>query len=481
MKVKIISIFLLFSFFRSYGQSLDIQLQDIANEYDIAGMSVAVIKEGQIVYNQGFGMADFGQNLPVTDSTDYRIASVSKMVTAVGFMQLYEQGLVSLDANISNILGYQVKNPHFPAIPITPRMLLSHTSTIVDGNTYNNFLADTYNELPPPDMEELLNNNGSYYSNSNFLNKQPGTYFQYSNLNYGIIGTLIEKISGVRFDEYMRMHVLEPMGIYTGFNVYNLPDISNLAVLYRKQNGNWVPQADNYGGNPPTSPDYSGYTIGSNGLLFAPQGGLRISAPNIAKMAIMLTDGTYNCVPILHDSTAQRMKTVQWTYNGTNGNNYYGLFRSWGLGLQRTTNTNNADIVCPAYRMWGHAGEAYGLVSDVYFNDTLQTGVVFITNGCGVGYDTPPNSAFYEVEADVFAAVCAALPDLVVPPAVVIEGESTVCAEGVHTYTTPLVEGAVYTWTITGGTILSGQGTPEILVQWNNVTNGTVNVVVEGP
>ena len=135
MKINILSILLFFSFSWSISQSLDIQLQDIANENDIAGMSVAVIKEGQVVYNQGFGMADFGQNLPVTDSTDYRIASVSKMVTAVGFMQLYEQGLVSLDANISNILGYQVKNPHFPAIPITPRMLLSHTSTIVDGNT----------------------------------------------------------------------------------------------------------------------------------------------------------------------------------------------------------------------------------------------------------------------------------------------------------------------------------------------------------
>lgn len=401
------------------AQTLDEQLQTIYTQYNLAGMSVAVIKDKQVVFSKGYGWANIAGNIAASDSTVYRIASVSKMVTAIGFMQLYQQGLVDLDQNIGQILGFPVTNPYFPAQNITPRMLLSHTSSLTDGAAYDNFLTATYNQTPPPPVYQLLTDTGAYYQTSLFLNKQPGTWFQYANINYGIIGTLIEKLSGQRFDQYMQQHVLEPLGINTGYNVYNLPDAGKLAVLYRKQSGNWVPQADNYNGTLPPEPDMSGYVIGSNGLRYAPQGGLRISAPDMAKINILLlNNGSYNGAALLTEASAQLMKTVQWTYNGTNGNNYYNLFNSWGLGLQRTTNTANADIVCPDVPMWGHAGEAYGLVSDSFFSDEEQTGIVFITNGCGIGYTTPANSAFYEVEAAVFNAVCTQLPFLEAEPPV---------------------------------------------------------------
>lgn len=401
------------------AQTLDEQLQDIYSQFDLAGMSVAVIKDKQVVFSKGYGLANIAGNVPAADSTVYRIASVSKMVTAIGFMQLYEQGLVGLDQNISEILGFPVVNPYFPAQGITPRMLLSHTSSLTDGAPYDNFLTATYNQTPPPPVYQLLTDTGAYYQTVLFSNKEPGTWFQYANINYGILGTLIEKLSAQRFDQYMRQHVLEPLGINTGYNVYNLPNAQNLAALYRKQGGNWVPQADNYNGVLPAEPDMSGYVIGSNGLRYAPQGGLRISATDMAKINIMLlNNGNFNGTSLLEEATALLMKTVQWTFNGTNGNNYYNLFNSWGLGLQRTTNTADADIVCPGVPMWGHAGEAYGLVSDSYFSDDDETGIVFITNGCGVGYTTPANSAYYEVEAEVFNAVCTQLPFLEVTPPV---------------------------------------------------------------
>jgi hypothetical protein len=96
----------------------------------------------------------------------------------------------------------------------------------------------------------------------------------------------------------------------------------------------------------------------------------------------------------------------EWTYNGSNGNNYYGLFRSWGLGIQRVTSTPGDDIVLPESEfMFGHAGEAYGLVSDAYIDTTRKVGLVFLTNGVGTGYQTNSYSAFYTVEQEIFDAI----------------------------------------------------------------------------
>ena len=103
----------------------------------------------------------------------------------------------------------------------------------------------------------------------------------YSNLNYGIIGTLIERLSGQRFDQFMRQQVLLPMGINGSSTIQDLDDVTDLAVLYR----NNVPQADDLGGVMPVAPDLSTYTIGTNGLYFAPQGGLRASALEMASIS----------------------------------------------------------------------------------------------------------------------------------------------------------------------------------------------------
>ena len=96
----------------------------------------------------------------------------------------------------------------------------------------------------------------------------------------------------------------------------------------------------------------------------------------------------------------------EWTFNGNNGNNYFGLFRSWGLGIHRITSTTGNDIVLPeSSTMLGHAGEAYGLVSDAYFDTIRKVGFIFMNNGVGVGYQTNNYSIFYTIEQEVFAAI----------------------------------------------------------------------------
>jgi len=119
-------------------------------------------------------------------------------VATIGLMQLYEQGKFKLDDDISTALGFQLKNPFYPNIPITYRMILSHQSSLGESNQYDDFITTTYSMMttPFPEVKELLSPGGKWYSTNSFKNKKPGTYFSYSNINFGLVGILVEAHSG---------------------------------------------------------------------------------------------------------------------------------------------------------------------------------------------------------------------------------------------------------------------------------------------
>ena len=398
--------FLVFSFFIN-AQDLQTNLQNIFTNRQLMGMSVCVFTaDNQSVYN--FGYKNLSQNLLVDTDTKYRVASISKSFTAFGLMKLYDQNLFELDDAVATYLGYSVFNPYYPTIPITFRMLLSHTSSLQDGSGYNNFLNATYSQNPIPNMSSVLTPSGAYFTTNMWRNEQPGTYFNYSNINYGLIGTLIEKISNQRFDVFMKNEILIPLGITGSYNIADIDQLTKVATLYRKVAGSWLPQFDNYNGITPTPPNLTNYIIGTNGAYFSPQGGLRATVSELALfLKFIKTNG--NSVPgLLNSNTIETMKTVHWTDNGFNGDNYYGLFNKWGLGLH-FANTNVADFVCDqsSYGNFvGHTGEAYGLISDAFYSLTTGAGFVFITNGSFNGYVTNTNS-FYTIENEVFSSLCA--------------------------------------------------------------------------
>lgn len=401
------SLFLLFFGVISTGAvaQLEDALSEVMTDFNLMGMSVVTVCDGHVQEVFHAGLKDATRTLTVDDSTMYRIASVSKTITATGMMLLYDQGLFEWDTPISDILGYQVVNPNHPDTEITVEMVLSHQSSLQDGNGYGDFLGVTYGASSPPNLSELIVPGGDYYTSNMWRTEMPGTYFAYSNVNFGLIATLMEKLSGQRFDQFMKQHLLEPLEIAGSYHVADIENIDNVAVLYRNQGG-WTPQVDNYQGVPPAPADLPDYEPGTNGLYFGPQGSLRISALDLAKlMKLHLNDGLWNGEPLIQPSTLQAMRTALYTYNGTNGDNYYGLFRSWGRGIQRTTNTAGGDIVLPELEMWGHPGEAYGLISDWYYDPETRFGVIFATNGAFNGYDFGNYSAFYTVEEAVFSAV----------------------------------------------------------------------------
>lgn len=388
------------------AQTLDEKLNAIYSARKLMGLSLLAVCHDSVIYSGNFGIADYARNIPVTDSTMFRIASISKTVTATALMILYEKKLFGLDDDISTALGYKVRNPDFPGVPVTYRMLLSHTSSLQDGTGYWNFLMSTYKNNPPPKIISLLSDTGSYHTADIWQNNKPGTYFMYCNMNFGIIATLIEKISGIRFDIFCKQNIFDPLGMKSFFNVQNASNINNVAVLYRMSSGVWQPQADNFKGVMPAPRDLSTYTVGDNGSIFGPQAALRISAKDLSKFMMMhMNGGIYKGVRILQDSTVHLMHSPQWAYNGSNGDTYYNLFKEWGLGFQLITNTENGDIVFSDREMKGHTGDAYGLLSDMYFDEESKSGIIFITNGSAESFDYGTATAFYAVEEDVYSTL----------------------------------------------------------------------------
>jgi CubicO group peptidase (beta-lactamase class C family) len=144
------------------------------------------------------------------------------------------------------------------------------------------------------------------------------------------------------------------------------------------------------------------------GVLFSPQGGLRVSPIELSRLMRMLAQGgTFEGTTILQSTTVEQMLSEEWLYDGNNGDNYFNLFNSWGLGIQRTVNFTNGDIVLPQATCYGHAGEAYGLISDMYFAPELDFGIIFMTNGYygSANYSFGESSAFYVPEEEAFAAI----------------------------------------------------------------------------
>ena len=386
------------------------QMQEAVNkiqaDYQLMGLSVVTVCDNHVTGSFHAGLRDYERNLPVNDSTRFRIASISKLVMTTAMMRLFDRGLFKLDDDVSTYLGFNLRNPNHPQIPITFRMLLSHTGSLNEGTGYDAFLTDTYNNVGnPPDFSQLLVPGGKYYTEDMWRKEAPGEYFTYCNANFGLAGTLIERISEERFDEFIKENLFIPLGITGAYTVEGLSDINSLAVIYRNEEDKWTPQTDNFRGELTAPRDFSGYKAGTNAAVFSPQGGLRISASELARVMILhLNKGTFDGKRIISRKSIRLMHSPQWKYNGSNGDDV-GQSRSWGLSVHILTNTPSGDVIFKDAKMMGHTGDAYGLKSSFWFDPVSRSGFIFMTNGI-FNQPAPGSwSAFDSFQESVYSAV----------------------------------------------------------------------------
>ena len=382
-------------------------IENIRQEFNLTGLSVAAVCDSRLAGTWHAGMRDLERNLPVDDSTKYRVASISKLVLTTAMMKLCEEKLLNLDDDAGNYLGFTLRNPHHPDKLITVRMLLLHTSSINEGNGYDSFLTDTYNNVSdPPSFSDLLVPGGRYYTDNMWREEAPGEYYTYCNANFGLAGTVIENITGKRFEDYMQETLFRPMGITGSYIPEGVHDINNLAVIYHVEDGNWVVGTDDFGGVMSEPRDFSGYVTGTNAAVFSPQGGLRISAAELARIMILhLNKGKYEGEKIISAKSIKLMHTPEWVYDGTNGDVAGGRKESRGPGVHILPVAEDSDALPPGVTMMGHSGSAYGLISLFYFNPEGRYGFIFMTNGIFNGPRKEKSSLFYNCENAVVKAL----------------------------------------------------------------------------
>ena len=379
----------------------------------VPGFGVIVFKDGEEVYSKFLGYRNIEKKLPVTRDTRFRVASISKMFTVFTIMQLVDNSKINLDTDVSEYLGFVLRNPNFLETPITIRMLASHTSSLHDGKIYS---------LPPEcSIEEFFMPNGvGYEAGVHFApkNETIGKYFKYSNLNYNLLGTIIEKVTGERFDLYQKNHILSQLDTRADYVVANLDknEFNYLGTIYQKSKSgiwseelDWIAQVDDYVNQPPkdtlkirsiddsdSSTRYynlNDYKVGTNATIFSPTGGLRISFEELSRcLQMLMNGGIYNGRQVINKKRLDEMMKPQWIYNGENGDNY-GVMFNYGLGMYKIEGNGKARL-CKDYDVdfIGHSGEAYGLISGLYFIPNTKSGIVFMTNGTAVEPDINPKS-----------------------------------------------------------------------------------------
>ena len=333
------------------------ELLEIMRQHEAVGLSVVVVKDGNTLYSQAFGLKDIEHKTPLTEKDIFRIASISKSFSATAMMQLVEAKKVSLDDDFSKLVGFRIRNPKFPDKVITLRMILSHTSGINDNQGY--FNLDVINPEKNADWAKCYND----YA--------PGEGYQYCNLNFNMAGAVIERLTGERFDIHIKRTILQPLGLYGGYCIDSL-DSDLFTTLYEyDSSGVFNPSPTAYA---PRKEEISRYVMGYSTPVFSPTGGMKISASDLARYMIMhMNYGESNDVRIISRRSSRLMQKNIAKKEG------------YGLALM------NVDNLIEGKVMTGHTGSAYGLYSAMFFQPKDKFGFVVITNGCNPAYSEGMN------------------------------------------------------------------------------------------
>ncbi len=408
----------------------------------LASLSAAIVRDDRLVFHHYSGRRwidplDSARDEPVDADTLFRVASISKLITAIGVMRLVQAGTLDLRADVSDLLGFALRNPHFPDSPITLEMLLSHTSSLRDDAGYSWPMESGLR------LGDILLPGGKVFGSGAMWDRAapPGDFFSYANLASGVIATVMERATGVRFDKLIGQLVLDPLGLTGGFNPIDFPAIQqqNIATLYRKRGviagrevwnpaGPWVPQTDDFRSAPIPIRVDDRYAVGSNGTLTGPQGNCRLSANGLARVTrMMINHGTLDGVQMLSPESVARMTTPDWRFdpqapNGNSGGEFSGdqtrAMNAWGLGVHLFTDISDpgrGDRLTEPGGVYaaGHLGDAYGLTSAIVWEIDRQTqtptgnGYIFLVGGVGSDPEAVPGkySAMRRYEERILTAL----------------------------------------------------------------------------
>ena len=304
----------------------------------VTGLSVALVRNDSVIWAKGFGMADKDLAKKCSAITVYRVGSVSKLFTATAIVQLAEQGKISLDAPITEIIPeFTINSNGYDINKITVRRLLTHKSGLP---------SDVFRGLftPNPDpLDSII----SYLKNEHLTN-DPGTVMSYSNPGFTLLGYIVQRVSGLPFEKYVQDNILQPLGMSSTSFTLNENNKSLYSCGYE-----------------------GGKRFDEPALFESPAGLLHSNVSDLSKFMIMaMNNGGLNDKRILKEETMQEMLTYQCPSE---------IDFSSKLGICWFLHDENSE--------WGwaggaaeHGGDTYVYHAQLTILPELKTGVVVLTN-----------------------------------------------------------------------------------------------------
>lgn len=309
---------------------------------NIPGLAVAIVKPGKTLFSAGYGLANVENQKAFTADTLHIIASISKTLTYTHLLQQVDKGRVQLDADINTYLPFEVKHPQYPDMAITPRMLLNHSAGIADNDEIDVYSRGVDSPISLASfMADYFSPTGKYYSTEqNFLEKEPGSAFNYSNMGTALAGYLVEAVTQTDYAQSSQNDLLKPLRMtHSGWYLKNI-DQNLLATPYEDDNT----PLQHY-----TFADY-------------PNGQLRSSANELSHfLAMLMNKGAFNGQRILSESLMADLRK-----EGVPGSGY-------ALGFTYSDDVEGRNL-------FGHSGSEQGTSTAMFYDVETQTGAIVLIN-----------------------------------------------------------------------------------------------------
>ena len=336
----------------------------LKNEYsaETAGIALSVVSNTSTIWSKSFGMADIAEQKTMTTNHILNIASVSKVFVATAIMQLSDKGLLSIQDDINMHLPFKVNYKDYENISITIQHLLTHRSSIIDGKYYDDSYTTESDYMNLSDwLENYLSESGTAYSTSNFSESKPGNKWNYSNIGFGLLALIVEKVSKKPFETYCEQHIFGPLEMHnTAWKQANNSNLLTTSYAYfneepiaehKEQISKLIEisiKLNTY--LPITSYHFPNYP---DGLLYS-------SVKDLSKFAqCMLNDGYYKNYQLLDSESIDQMFDIQGTVEDKQGL----CWRFTGFG-----------------NIWGHGGDDPGVQTGLYLDRKKNRAMILIKN-----------------------------------------------------------------------------------------------------
>lgn len=348
------------------SNDLDSYFNSLIKSQQYVALGAMLIENNKVVWEGYYGYSDLEKKRELMRENIFPLMSLSKTVTTFALMTLYEKGLFKLDDDINDFIPIKVRNPNYPEIPITFRMLLTHTASFED--VLSTGLKVPKNVERPRStrgdskmtleeyIHEILSSQGRFYSAEYFSQNKPGTKYSYSNIAFALIGYLVEKIARVDFSKYCKEKIFDPLEMNN--TSWHLRGLDTAKVIY------------GYSFSPQDSiPNYK--KIEHFGEPGYPAGMLRTTLEDFARfICVIMNNGRYKDKQLLTPATIELMLRPQKVKDIPSRS-----FRAVDISLCWLINeVENREL----YSMNGFGGSAF---TNAYFSMKDRIAIIYYFTG----------------------------------------------------------------------------------------------------